>query len=64
MRLLVLSHLSANNNTPKIVHDLFTRHASGVRIVVASRYEETEVFRVGTGRSEKRLNGKNQLNLF
>ena len=64
MRLLVLSHLSANNNTPKIVQDLFTRHASGVRIVVASRYEETEVFRVGTGRSEKRLNGKNQLNLF
>ena len=47
MTLLVLSHLSAHNNTPQLVHDLFTKHANGVRIVVASRYEETELFSVG-----------------
>jgi phosphoribosyl 1,2-cyclic phosphodiesterase len=44
MQLLVLSHLSAENNHPQLVHDLFSRHANGTKIVVASRYEETEVF--------------------
>jgi hypothetical protein len=47
MSLLVLSHLSAHNNSPQLVHDLFSKHANGTRIVVASRYEETEVFSVG-----------------
>ena len=44
MQLLVLSHLSAVNNHPEIVHELFSRHANGIKIIVASRYEETEVF--------------------
>jgi phosphoribosyl 1,2-cyclic phosphodiesterase len=48
MSLLVLSHLSAYNNSPQLVHDLFSKHANGTRIVVASRYEETEVFCVDT----------------
>ncbi len=47
MSLLVLSHLSAYNNTPQLVHDLFSNHANGTRIIVASRYQETEVFKVG-----------------
>jgi phosphoribosyl 1,2-cyclic phosphodiesterase len=46
LELLVLSHLSAENNRPQLVHDLFSRHANGTKIVVASRHEETEVFRV------------------
>jgi phosphoribosyl 1,2-cyclic phosphodiesterase len=46
MSLLVLSHLSAENNSPKLVHDLFSKHSNGTRIVVASRYEETDVFEV------------------
>jgi phosphoribosyl 1,2-cyclic phosphodiesterase len=46
MQLLILSHLSAENNHPQLVHDLFSLHANGARIVVASRYEETEVFSV------------------
>jgi phosphoribosyl 1,2-cyclic phosphodiesterase len=46
MSLLVLSHLSAYNNSPQLVQDLFSKHANGTRIVVASRYEETEVFKV------------------
>ena len=44
MKLLVLSHLSANNNKPEIVRDLFAPHANGTRIEIASRYEESEVF--------------------
>jgi phosphoribosyl 1,2-cyclic phosphodiesterase len=47
MELLVLSHLSAKNNHPDLVHEIFSRHANGTKIVVASRYEETEVFCVG-----------------
>lgn len=43
---LVLSHLSKNNNCPKLVGDLFNRHADGVRIIVASRYEETELLHI------------------
>jgi hypothetical protein len=38
---LVLSHLSKNNNCPKLVSSLFTQHARGTEIVVASRYQET-----------------------
>jgi phosphoribosyl 1,2-cyclic phosphodiesterase len=44
MQLLLLSHLSAENNHPQLVHDLFRQHANGTKIVVASRYEETELF--------------------
>jgi phosphoribosyl 1,2-cyclic phosphodiesterase len=41
---LFLSHLSKNNNCPKLVGELFNSHADGVKIVVASREEETGVY--------------------
>jgi phosphoribosyl 1,2-cyclic phosphodiesterase len=44
LELLVLSHLSAQNNHPNIVTDLFAAHANGTRVAIASRYEESEVF--------------------
>ena len=44
MELLVLSHLSAKNNNPQLVQEMFSRHANGTKIIVASRFEETEVF--------------------
>lgn len=44
MKLLVLSHLSAQNNHPQVVHDLFAPYTNGTHIAIASRYEETEVF--------------------
>jgi phosphoribosyl 1,2-cyclic phosphodiesterase len=47
LKLLILSHLSAENNRPQLVHELFSRHAKGTRIVVASRFEESEVFCIG-----------------
>ncbi len=43
---LLLSHLSKNNNCPKLVEELFTQHAPSTRIIVASRYEETAVFHI------------------
>ncbi len=44
---LFLSHLSKNNNSPQLVEKLFNNHAAGVKIIVASRYEETGVYHIG-----------------
>lgn len=46
MSLLLLSHLSRDNNSPALVQELFDEHAGDTRIVVASRYEETEVYAI------------------
>ncbi len=46
LRHLVLSHLSKENNCPKLVNELFTQHAGETNIVVASRYNETPVLTV------------------
>jgi phosphoribosyl 1,2-cyclic phosphodiesterase len=43
---LLLAHLSKDNNCPKLVAELFTRHANGTEIIVASRYEETPVYTI------------------
>jgi phosphoribosyl 1,2-cyclic phosphodiesterase len=43
---LVLSHLSKENNSPDLVHDLFQPSARHTHVVVASRYKETELFNV------------------
>ncbi|HTM91401.1 MAG TPA: MBL fold metallo-hydrolase [Flavisolibacter sp.] len=43
---LILSHLSQNNNCPKLVEELFTQHAEGVKMIVASRHEETAVYAI------------------
>ncbi|MGZ3951290.1 MAG: MBL fold metallo-hydrolase [Flavisolibacter sp.] len=45
---LLLSHLSQNNNSPELVEDLFNQHAEGVRMVIASRYQETDVYHITT----------------
>lgn len=45
---LVLSHLSKENNSPELVAKLFGDKAGAVHITVASRYEETALFQVGT----------------
>jgi phosphoribosyl 1,2-cyclic phosphodiesterase len=46
LQLLILSHLSQNNNHPEIVNKMFTENAGHVKIVVASRYKETELFHI------------------
>lgn len=43
---LFLSHISKNNNCPKLVEKLFTEKANGVTMIVASRYEETAVYHI------------------
>jgi phosphoribosyl 1,2-cyclic phosphodiesterase len=43
---LLLSHLSKNNNKPEIVSELFSPFAKEMNIVIASRYNETEVYHV------------------
>jgi phosphoribosyl 1,2-cyclic phosphodiesterase len=43
---LVLSHLSENNNCPGVVEQLFIPHAKKTKIVVASRYEESGVYKI------------------
>lgn len=44
---LFLSHLSKNNNNPELVQQLFDKMAGHVKIIVASRYEESEVYKIG-----------------
>jgi phosphoribosyl 1,2-cyclic phosphodiesterase len=46
---LLLSHLSKNNNSPELVREIFNTHAGQVKITVASRDCETEVFQVHPG---------------
>ncbi|QEH42229.1 MBL fold metallo-hydrolase [Chitinophaga sp. XS-30] len=45
---LLLSHLSKDNNSPELVHEMFAQHANGTEIVVASRFAETPVYKVST----------------
>ncbi|MCW3105087.1 MAG: fold metallo-hydrolase [Bacteroidetes bacterium] len=49
LSLLLLAHLSKNNNTPELVHELFSRHAGSTSIVVASRYGEMPVYEIAGG---------------
>lgn len=65
---LILSHLSKNNNRPELVNELFSAHAGGTKIVVASRYEESELYFIDGSHSaetETAVNKSNgQLSLF
>ncbi len=71
LQLLILSHLSKNNNKPELVASLFNQHAGTTRIVVASRYEATPVFCVATSVravskpvKRKAVPNESQLSLF
>ncbi|MES2731877.1 MAG: MBL fold metallo-hydrolase [Bacteroidota bacterium] len=46
MRYLLLSHISKDNNCPQRIMDLFTPQANGTEIIIASRFQETAVYRV------------------
>ncbi|MGV8878736.1 MAG: MBL fold metallo-hydrolase [Sphingobacteriaceae bacterium] len=51
---LLLSHLSKNNNCPDLVKALFERHANGVEIIIASRFEETSIYHINQIREKSR----------
>ncbi len=66
---LFLSHLSEENNSPKIVYDLFRKLAGKTEIIVAPRYEETPVFQIAGNFSQPisrplMRNSQRQLSLF
>jgi phosphoribosyl 1,2-cyclic phosphodiesterase len=48
---LLLSHLSKNNNCPDLVQKLFKDKADGVKMIVASRFQETAVYQVSNSAS-------------
>lgn len=61
LQLLILSHLSKNNNKPELVDQLFTAHAGTTKIVVASRYEASPLFCItGTATTAITSAGKKQ----
>ncbi len=43
---LILSHLSANNNKPEIVDELFNRVAGETEIIIAQRKKETALYHI------------------
>jgi phosphoribosyl 1,2-cyclic phosphodiesterase len=43
---LFLAHLSHDNNTPKIVAEIFAPVADETKIVIATRYQETSVYHI------------------
>lgn len=70
---LILSHLSKNNNTAQTVDALFQPHAGNAKVIVASRYEESELFCIdgvaavvqrSIVKQKKKLPKENQLSLF
>lgn len=67
LSLVLLSHLSKNNNSPELAQELFNKHAGNTTVVVASRYEESPVFEVvanpGFNTSTARLRAE-QMSLF
>lgn len=71
LKLLILAHLSKNNNRPELVEELFMPHAGSTEIFVASRYGASPVFRVeGNGaaivpkKKGRRHTDESQLSLF
>ena len=65
---LLLSHLSQDNNCPNLVQELFNAHAGETTIVVASRHQETAVYKITASQEPvaipaKRLVSYSQLQL-
>jgi phosphoribosyl 1,2-cyclic phosphodiesterase len=53
---LVLTHLSKENNSPELAGELFSRHANGISIIVASRHEATSIYTIASNDNEKNNN--------
>ena len=45
---LFLSHLSKDNNDPDLALQMFAPHAGNVKVIVASRYEESALYNINT----------------
>lgn len=60
---LLLGHLSHHNNSPEVVEAMFNAVAGKTKIVVASRYRESEAFTITTAQVKPRTTVE-QLQLF
>lgn len=58
---LILAHLSAHNNRPDLVADLFRPHMNGLEMLVASRHAESPVYHI---RDKATFPGKEQSTQF
>ena len=61
---LLLAHLSKDNNSVQLVQDLFSKIDKNIEVVVASRYEESEIYSIGNSNSKVAKNNVSQLVLF
>ncbi|CAN5293988.1 MBL fold metallo-hydrolase [soil metagenome] len=52
---LLLAHLSKNNNDPVLATQLFTPHAAGVKIVIAPRHTQSEVYHITAPEIKQRI---------
>ncbi len=52
---LLLSHLSQDNNDPRLVRDLFTKHAGDTHIAIASRHQESAVYFINGEKAGNRV---------
>jgi hypothetical protein len=57
----LLSHLSKENNSPELAKALFMQHAGNTQIVVASRYQASEVFTINGGTFKETVSANNYL---
>lgn len=70
LQLLILSHLSQNNNSPETALSVFKNHSGNVNVVVASRDAASELFIVEASKNKSPLQPKalshkpKQLSLF
>ncbi|HET6226044.1 MAG TPA: MBL fold metallo-hydrolase, partial [Bacteroidia bacterium] len=55
-----LSHLSKNNNCPKLVHQLFLKHAGNTTTMVASRDEESAVYEIRNNDTSELMRKKSE----
>ena len=63
---LFLSHLSWNNNSPRIVKELFTSVAGKTQIIIASRNRETKLYQIRNipGFRGKQAKGNDKVSTF
>jgi hypothetical protein len=55
-----LSHLSQENNSPELLLSLFEAHKTDTRVIIASRYQETQVYPVSFLSSPESLNSSKE----
>lgn len=51
---LLLSHLSKENNTPELAQQVFAPYSNDTAIIVASRYQATEVFAINSSSTQEK----------